>query len=102
MRFRDLVKEIEHWIEEQKFGESVWVREAAECTILGFDIRTTKTRASSIVTRLDLMIKDISREHEFRVGHQLVSEGPKDRDDLATWTVFTVVGKARKKQEVAA
>lgn len=99
MRVSPLVREVERWIVEQGLGGKVQRISTADAELVLFEARTTKTRASSMVTRLELMVGNIVGCRNFRVGRDLVSDPPKDRSDLATWTVYVVV--ERKKKQAA-
>lgn len=67
---------------------------------VSFDVHTTATRSSSIVTRLKLMTAEVAHAHKGIVVKKHLNQPmhPKDRSELALWSICVVIPvKERKK-----
>jgi FAD synthase len=81
----------------------VVTKKTGDSYVVEFEARTTKTRASSMVTRVRLIANEVVVGPDFTVGKELLSEPPADRSALATWRVFVKIAIRKKKlEEVAA
>lgn len=105
MSSQELAKKISYWIRTYSFcGEVVTVK-LDNNYFIQFEARTTKTRASSMVTRIKLISAEVILDVEFQVGKELLSEVPSDRSALATWKIFVRipihVRKPRTSEKVA-
>lgn len=93
LRFAKIVARL---IETRSFTNSVAVDRVADEYLVWFEVVTTKTRASSIVTRICLIIQEVDSGCHVRLVHKrLVGDNPKDRSSLTTWMICVVV-KIRK------
>ena len=88
VRAQELARKISRSLGDLGFQGDVTTRRDGDSLMLEFEARTTKTRASSVVTRLELMVTEATCGGKFLVGKRLISENPKERSSLATWTIF--------------
>jgi hypothetical protein len=91
-----LARDIARWIKPYPFCGHVSVAWQLESYSISFEARTTKTRASSIVTRIRLIAANLADESRCRVEKQLWSEAPRKREDLATWMICATVSAKRR------
>jgi hypothetical protein len=97
----ELAKRISHWLREYDFCSPVVSGRAGNDHVVAFTARTTKTRASSIVTRICLIAEEIASGREFEAGKELVGDPPEDRAGLASWRIYVRV-PVRRRSEAAA
>lgn len=102
MTSNELARRISHWTKLYNFCEPVKVRRADDSYSVEFEARTTKTRASSMVTRVELIAKGIASDVEFEAGKELLSEPPSDRASLATWRIYVRIPIHTTKRSKAA
>lgn len=91
MRASESSRKILHWIKQYDFSKHVFLKRTQHYMIIEFDVRTTKTRASTIVTRLKLLVWEISEKSDICVSKELTSAPPKSRGELASWRIFTTI-----------
>lgn len=98
MTSRDLARSIQHWVTTYNFCGEVEVARDTDKHIVSFNARTTKTRASTMVTRVRLIVADLAKVPGIVVGKELISEAPENRSALASWRIFVNVpiGKQHK------
>lgn len=96
MYANDLARTIAHWTREHQFCGEVSVHRRDDSYVVAFEARTTKTRASSMVTRLKLIVDELVHGMPVSVGKDLVSVAPRSRDDLASWKIFVIVPVRRR------
>lgn len=88
MRLDKVVREVRGWIERFDYiGNFNVGNEVGGDRYVEFTARTTKTRASSIVTRVRLIVQDVVSDRPFQVLKRLEGSSPATRDDLATWHI---------------
>ena len=87
MNASKLASEITKCVEDYGFVPHVHKRRADDSYSVEFTTITTKTRASSIVTRLLLLSSELAGESPFSVDKGLMTDPPVTRDDLATWRI---------------
>jgi hypothetical protein len=63
-----------------------------DAEVVSFRVFTTKARASSIVTRLERLAREVS-ERGFRVACRLDGERPRKREHLVYWGIRVEVNK---------
>ena len=99
MTSRSLARKIADWIPRSGLATrgSVGVSRFAGTHVVLFEVRTTKTRASSIVTRLGLAIASMANGHEFSVDKEVDGDLPRYREDLATWKIEARVRPQQRK-----
>ncbi len=96
MTTQSLASRIKHWTKTYSFCNTVEVKNRPDQVRIEFEARTTKTRASSIVTRIRLITREVIGETaEYSVDKELCSEAPNDRASLATWKVFVAITKRK-------
>lgn len=91
MDTKNLVKEIQKWTTAHKFGGDVRYRKTRTSYVVEFFMDTTMTRASSIVTRLRLIVEELAKGTKFNVGKMCQGLPPKERSALARWRIFVHV-----------
>ena len=103
MKTKDLVKRVGIAVAEY-VGSKVEVTHFTEYWSISYEVRTTTTRASSLVTRIRLLVEEIVRPQPIVVDKVLLSDSPKERSTLATWMIFvklsTKKGKRKEKHEL--
>lgn len=87
MNTATLARRIAHWTRTYPFPVKVISEKTEKGFTVYFEYRTTKTRASSMVTRVQLIANEVLMGIEFSVEKQLVSEPPPTRESLATWKI---------------
>lgn len=88
MNASKLASEITKCVEDYCFVPHVVKRKLGDHYSVEFTAITTKTRASSMVTRLSLLALGLTGETRFfSVEKELLTEPPKTRDALATWRI---------------
>ncbi len=104
MSSEDLARKIAHWTKLYQFCGAVSTRRTESHYVVEFLARTTKTRASSMVTRVKLIVDEVAGvktpRTEFIVGKELLSPPPSDRASLATWRVYVSIA-IKKRLEAA-
>jgi len=88
MRIEQAVKGVKHWIEKYDYCSNLESGTSADGHYVRFLARTTKTRASSIVTRIAHIVQDAVEDRKFDVFKQLDGPPPEARADLASWTII--------------
>ena len=98
MNANELSREISRWIREYQFCGKVRSRRTEYQRIVEFEARTTKTRASSMVTRIGLIAMEVAATSRGKifVGKELVSEPPATRDSLASWRIYATIPIGRR------
>ena len=92
-----LSQEVLRWVKELRIAGKVFVARVDDKYVIDFFTTTTKTRASSMVTKLELLVAGMADGTPFSIGKELLSLPPANRADLASWRVFVAV--AIKKQK---
>jgi hypothetical protein len=88
MNASKLASEITKCVENYGFVPYVYKKKVGDSYSVEFTTITTKTRASSIVTRLSLLSQELAGEsRRFSVTKELMTDPPATRDDLATWRI---------------
>jgi len=87
MNASKLASEITKCVEDYGFVPHTTKRREMDSYLVEFTVITTKTRASSIVTRLSLLSSELAGESPFSVNKELITDPPATRDDLATWRI---------------
>ena len=96
MNASELSREISRWIREYQFCGKVRSRRTEYQRIVEFEARTTKTRASSMVTRIKLIAAELAEGSDVVVDKDLVSEPPATRDALASWKIYAAIPIKRR------
>jgi len=97
----ELAKRVGHWLREYDFCSPVVSGRVDDEYVVSFEARTTKTRASSIVTRVGLIAEEVAEGRDYVNGKELVGDPPEDRSGLATWRIYVKI-PIRRRKEVAA
>ena len=98
MQSEELARKVSHWAKEYGFTGKVSTKKADGAWVIEFQARTTKTRASSMVTRLGLIVQELAgAAHQISTGKQLMSDPPSTREDLGTWRIFAEVPVLRRR-----
>lgn len=81
---------MKRWIAKYDYCGNVEVDESVVVPgrYIKFTARTTKTRASSMVTRIRHIVSDVIQDRTFEVTKQLEGDAPKTRADLASWSII--------------
>lgn len=97
MNSQKLFTDVKKWIKAYQFCGIVRSHRLGDYNYVEFEAVTTKTRASTMVTRVGLIAQDIVAGSGRRVivGKELMSAPPSTRADLATWKIYAkvLVGK---------
>lgn len=92
MRIEEAVRGVKHWVEKYDYCSNlqsgVSLRDGKTGKYVKFSMRTTRTRASSIVTRIQHIVRDAVPDRNFAVIKQLEGEEPDSRSSLASWTIL--------------
>jgi len=96
MYANDLARAIAHWARAYQFCGEVNLSREDDLYIVAFEARTTKTRASSMVTRLKLIVGEVAQGAATVVDKELVSNPPKSRDAIASWKIFVNIPIRKK------
>ena len=96
MNTNELARRIGHWTREYQFCGEVSVSRIQDHYVVEFEARTTKTRASSMVTRIKLIAADLAEGSDVVVDKDLVSESPATRDALASWKIYAAIPIKRR------
>lgn len=91
MTANEVARAVKRWTESYHFCGDVEMHREFAKYVVEFTARTTKTRASSMVTRVGLIVAEVIKEQEFEVGKELMSDPPKDRAALSTWRIYVNV-----------
>ena len=95
MTMRAKIRKLEHWLTLQpNMGDVKYVREGS-LHLVSTEVRTTSTRASSMVTRFGLIAQEVMAGSHFSVSKSPALLVPCKREDLATWKI-TVAIPAKK------
>lgn len=86
-----LAKKMAAWIVRHRFCSEARVGRIGDDYLVEFVSRTTKTRASSMVTRIGLIAAEVAAGAPIFVGKKLLSGPPRDRDDVVGWIVYVRV-----------
>ena len=97
----ELARRISHWTREYNFCGNVVTKRTDQHYVVEFVARTTKTRASSMVTRVSLIANEVIVGPDFVVGKELIGAPPLDRASLASWRIFVNIMIRKKKAEAA-
>lgn len=104
MRIDQAVRGVKHWLEKYDYCSNIESGTSLNNGVTGkyvkFLARTTRTRASSIVTRIQHIVEDAVEDRGYSVSKQLEGEEPATRADLASWTI-TVFLPLRSTREAA-
>ena len=87
MTAEDFANATRLWVLRSGLAPEVLLRRESGEYVVSFVVRTTKTRASHIVTRLRLMLDSLGGSRHFYVSKLLASSPPKLREELATWEI---------------
>lgn len=98
MSSEELAKRVNHWIRTYHFCGEVTSGRTDGYHYIQFEARTTSTRASSMVTRLKLMVSELVVGPEFEVSKRLIGQAPIERSSLATWQVYVRIFIRKRKQ----
>lgn len=101
MSSEELAKKIGYWTKAHKFCGKVQTRRVPDYYIISFVARTTKTRASSMVTRVKLIAEEVLGDVHCAIGKELISDPPEDRASLASWRIFVYIPVRKKRLEAA-
>ncbi len=103
MRLDAVIREVRRWVSRFDYVENLRVGAYADGgRFVEFVARTTKTRASSIVTRVGLIVADVAKDRKFTVLKRLDGDSPATRDDLATWHIVVQFKSTRRVEGRAA
>lgn len=91
MNSNEVAKEVSHWARMYQFSGEVKHEKSPESHKIHFEARTTSTRASTMVTRLRLIVHDINDSPDILVGKELISARPENRAALASWRIYVSV-----------
>lgn len=91
-----LSREVSRWIKDYGFCERVEVGRTDDHHVIEFEVRTTSTRASSMVTRIKLIVAELSSRSDVTVDKELMSRPPETRDALATWSIYVAIPVKRR------
>jgi hypothetical protein len=97
MNTKALVREITKWVSTYTTVTKLNVVENDDTYSIEFLTNTTKTRASFMVTRISLIVKEILADAEFYVGKELLGPKPETRSSLALWKIYVHVQKRKRK-----
>ena len=92
----ELVRRISYWTKEYQFCGKVTSSRTDDHYVVEFEARTTKTRASSMVTRIKLIAAELAEGSDVVVDKDLVSEPPATRDALASWKIYAAIPIKRR------
>lgn len=96
MRISEVVSEVKRWTSKYDYvGEFTVHSEGGK--LLSFPARTTKTRASSMVFRIGLIVDEIAGSREFSVAKILEGPAPQNRAELANWRIEVLFPTTKKK-----
>ena len=101
MSAAELATKVAYWVSAYPFCSSVTVHDVpGYCRIL-FTTFTTKSRASSIVTRLGLIVAELAGDRKYVIGKEPVSDQPLKmaRDAIREWRIFVDVPKRTRKEQ---
>jgi FAD synthase len=101
MSSKELADKIGHWTQTYNFCGEVSSSRTDTHHVIQFEARTTKTRASSMVTRVKLMANEVIVGYDFSVSKELLSDPPRDRAALATWRISVKIAIKNKRKRVA-
>lgn len=96
MTANELAKKISHWLGGYGFCGEVVTENVPNSYVVQFEARTTKSRASSMVTRVGLIASEVLGSCRFEVGKSRMGEPPLSREALSTWKIFVEVKKKGK------
>lgn len=98
------VREIKRWISKFDYVHNLEIGDAkvARGKCVKFVARTTKTRASSIVSRIEHIVFDVVEDRAFTVIKTLQGLKPATRGDLADWSIEVFIPTARSPLKAAA
>lgn len=111
MDARSIASEVKLWLERYQFqlnGGKVRMVRVSGAYQVDFTTRTTMTRASSMVTRIQLIVDDVLRDAgdgglalypDVEVNKNLLSAPPQARDDLADWHIWVNIPVKKKRTE---
>ncbi len=103
MRLDKVVREVKRWVGRFDYVGSFRAGASADGgRFIEFVARTTKTRASSMVTRIRLIVADAAKDRQFTVLKRLDGDPPATRDDLATWHIVVQFKSTRRIEKEAA
>jgi hypothetical protein len=94
MTHRKLLSEVASCIRGYGFSPTVAVDR--EIGLIEVSLHTTKTRASTIQSRLGLIVAELADGHEFSTTKECVGELPKRREALAQWTISVALPPASR------
>ena len=86
-----LHQKIKYWLQAHDYPYEVKSHRRGRSWVSEFFATTTRTRASSMVTRIRLIAAEILGAAEFSVGKELVARPGKKREDLSEWRIFVEV-----------
>lgn len=101
MRIEEAVREVKHWVEKYDYCSNLVVGATPKFKFVKFSARTTRTRASSIVTRINHIIRDVVVDRGFEVRKELIGESPSTRADLASWAIVILLPVRTMNREAA-
>jgi hypothetical protein len=97
MRLEKVVREVRRWSSKFDPESNIQTRKSADGeVVVSFVVRTTKSRASSIKTRLDLTLREVIPEEKFCSHPTLVGPPPEDRGSLSFWQINVRVFPSRR------
>jgi hypothetical protein len=99
MSSRDLALKLARWTREMGVHGPVAVRRDQEAWLVEFESTTTKSRASSLKTRIHLLASRICGDLETQSGVELLGERPRLRSDLSKWRIFVNIPMRRKRTD---
>ncbi len=103
MRLDSVVREVKRWVLEYDYCQNFRAGVSVDGgRFIEFVARTTKTRASSMVTRIGLIVSDVAGGRKFIVMKRLVGDAPATRDALATWCIAVQFKASRRLEKRAA
>lgn len=91
MNANELANEVVKWVEHYGFVPYVSKRRIEGFYLVELTTITTKTRASSMVTRLSLLSSELAQGSRFSIVKELLTESPTTRDSLATWKIIVSI-----------
>jgi len=95
MRAAEAVRAVRAHIECATAAKDVRSFSRDDAEVVSFRVFTTKARASSIITRLERLTREVS-ERGFKVNCLLDGERPKKREQLVYWSIMVEVNKKVK------
>jgi archaellin len=88
VRANELTRRIAKWLGESHLSDDVQIGKTEDRRYVYFDVVTTRTRASSIVTRVKLIVEEIAGKVDVDVSKTCIGCVPENRSSLTTWRVM--------------